>query len=496
MKQAYDLIVPLGYACSCSQSMRRAGLQLASFPWDWVGVPPPPERCRIICEGFKDFINLEDLYWAGMSDTYGHEEVLNRRNGLIILHDFVQGIPLEDQYPVIAAKYARRKERLEKCLRAARRVLLVTIDAPVTPTPTTPKECREAIDVMSSAYPNASFDYLLINLEMGRDKESRIDETPLPGVRRIAFDYKSHAPDSPAYGVEIDMLADLLRSEYSVHDYRTKEEIDAYKAKRGGKRKRKLQRKMEALGAKTKMQYHLYRIRSAWRRVLSAIGPKSLAARIRRRRYWHIIPFGANEEVAFRLKSRWNIGGDSPFAAAAARNLATLISVLARCETLHSEPFEFNQRTQMWRNANDEIEFHGRRVQKEGAPPPLKADLDKDLAELRVDLRKRFEKFMQSVADDRETLLVHRLSDEDASAPDLAKRLADLEEAMEKVGARKCIVLIVCRTADLVKMPTSTCCVFRGVKTFNPSEHVAWGELGDPVGWNAIFTEFAPTAAL
>ena len=80
----YDLIVPLGYACSCSQTLRRAGLQLASFPWDWVGVPPPSERCRLICDGFKDWMNLEDLKWAGRNDTFGHEEVLNARTGLII----------------------------------------------------------------------------------------------------------------------------------------------------------------------------------------------------------------------------------------------------------------------------------------------------------------------------------------------------------------------------------------------------------------------------
>ena len=97
MAKTYDLIVPLGYACSCSQSLRRAGLQLASLPWDWVGVPPPSERCMDICRGFKDWMNLEDLAWAGKNDTYGHEEVHNRRNGLIILHDFASGVPLEEQ---------------------------------------------------------------------------------------------------------------------------------------------------------------------------------------------------------------------------------------------------------------------------------------------------------------------------------------------------------------------------------------------------------------
>ena len=51
-----------------------------------------------ICRGFKDWMNLEDLAWAGKNDTYGHEEVHNRRNGLIILHDFASGVPLEEQY--------------------------------------------------------------------------------------------------------------------------------------------------------------------------------------------------------------------------------------------------------------------------------------------------------------------------------------------------------------------------------------------------------------
>ena len=182
----YDLIVPLGYACSCSQALRRAELQLASFPWDWVGVPPPSEKCRIICDGFRDFMNLEDLKWIGVNDTYGHEEVLNTRNGLIILHDFVSTAPLGEQYPLVASKYARRIERLDRCLRAAKRVLLVCIDAPVTPVPTPPEDCRRAIDEMSAKYPNAKFDFLLMNLEHGRARAEMIDETPVEGVRRVA----------------------------------------------------------------------------------------------------------------------------------------------------------------------------------------------------------------------------------------------------------------------------------------------------------------------
>ena len=269
MIDQYDLIVPLGYACSCSQSLRRAKLQLASFPWDWVGVPPPSERCRLICDGFKNWMNLEDLKWAGINDTFGHEEVLNTRTGLIIMHDFITGVPIEDQYPTIAAKYARREARLDRLLKTSKRVLLVSIDTPVSPAPVPPEDGRKSIEIMSAAYPNASFDFLLLNLDIGRAKEDRIDEKPVPGVRRIAFDYKSYAPDAPSYGVDISMLAEFLRSEYSVRDYRTKEEIAAFQKTRAAKRSKKLQKKMDAVGAKTKTQYFLIRLRQTLHRIFS-----------------------------------------------------------------------------------------------------------------------------------------------------------------------------------------------------------------------------------
>jgi len=263
MTKTYDLIVPLGFACSCSQTLRRAGLQLASFPWDWVGTPPPSERCRLICSGFKDWMNLEDLRWSGVNDTFGHEQVLNTRTGLIIMHDFVAGVPLADQYPAIVEKYSRRIARLDRLLRESKRVLLVSIDTPVSPAPVPPEDGRKAIETMSAKYPNASFEVLLIGLDIGRPPEKRTDENPLPGIRRVAFDYKNHAPDAPPYGVEVDMLADFLRGEYSVRDYRTKEEIAAHNARKREKRAQKLQRKMEALGAKTKAQYLFLRARQA-----------------------------------------------------------------------------------------------------------------------------------------------------------------------------------------------------------------------------------------
>ena len=492
MTTKYDLIVPLGYACSCSQTLRRAGLQLASFPWDWVGVPPPSERCRLICDGFKDWMNLEDLKWAGKNDTFGHEEVLNSRTGLIIMHDFVQGVPIKEQYPAIAAKYKRRIARLDRLLKTSKRVLLVSVDTPVSPAPVPPEDGRKAMEIMSAAYPNASFDFLLVNLEPGRAKENRIDETPLPGIRRIAFDYKSYAPDAPAYGIEITMLADFLRSEYSVRDYRTKEEIAAFRKNRAVKRNQKLARKMDALGAETPMQYWLFRIRRVLRKALCSVGPRAVLARLRQRKCSQIVFLGMNCDSAFRFYCRWGFVDSSLFAWANTVNLVTLTSALERLDSLADGMFRVSERSRMWQSVDTGILFHGKLNWDENTGTPSQSDLDRDLADLRERIRHLAEKLRRYLTNDEETLIIHRLADEDAAAPDLAERLDALEETIVRLDAKNWKLLVVCQSSDLKKMPpASGHRIFRCVKVFNPIAKVTHRDLGDPVGWNAIFSEFA-----
>ena len=493
----YDLIVPLGYACSCSQTLRRAGLQLASFPWDWVGVPPPSERCRLICDGFKDWMNLEDLKWAGRNDTFGHEEVLNARTGLIIMHDFVQGTPIEEQYPAIAAKYARRIARLHRLLKASKRVLLVSVDTPVSPAPVPPEDGRKAIEIMSAAYPNASFDFLLVNLEPGRPKEKRIDETPLPGIRRIAFDYKSYAPDAPAYGIEISMLADFLRSEYSVRDYRTKDEIATFLKARTKKRSLKMARKMDALGAETPLQYWFFRLRRAFRKILSRVGPRVLRARLRQHKYGQIVPLGMNCDVAFRFYCRWGFVDSSLFAWANTGDLTTITSALGQLDALADGRFEISERSRMWRHVDTGILFHGKLNWDENTGTPPQPDLDRDLADLRERLRHLAEKLRRYLSNDVETLVVHRLADKDSNEPGLAERLGAFEDAISRLGARNWKLLVICRASDIRKMPpASKHLTFRCVKAFNPMAKVTHRDLGDPVGWDAIFSEFAPAKIL
>ena len=61
MKKKYDLVFGIGAACSCSQMLRKTGLQFSSYPFDWLYGTDFSGRVDILTNDFKDFVNKEDL---------------------------------------------------------------------------------------------------------------------------------------------------------------------------------------------------------------------------------------------------------------------------------------------------------------------------------------------------------------------------------------------------------------------------------------------------
>ena len=270
------------------------------------------------------------------------------------------------------------------------------------------------------------------------------------------------------------------------------------KTAKAERRSRHLALKMEKLGATTPWQYYAFRIRKIFRRVLCAIGPKALVARCRRHKIAHIMPIGKNCEIAFRFYRRWGFVESSIFAWASMKNLATTTAALENIDTLPDGAFELVEYACMWRHVGSSVHFHGKLQWKCGDPMPPQQDLDSDLADLRGRLRHLVDKFHKTLASGREVLFVHRLDDDDAASPDLAARLDALEEAIARLEAKNWWLLVVCRAADRSKMPPASGGrrIYRSVAAFNPQSHVTWPDLGDPVGWDAIFSEFAPEKIL
>ena len=262
MKRHYGFIFGIGRACSCSQCLRAAGLQLASFPWDWIGDPGAKGRVEVICNDFKDWFNLEDLERREPHTIYVKEYVYNRRNGLLFLHDFKDGMPIEEQFPAIEAKYARRIARLGKCIRESDGpVLAVCIDAPHLTEPTPLDEIRECRRMLEAKYPGVKFDMLLVNRDKGREFGDRIEEEPEPGLMRVAFEYKDMAPGRPLFAIDVPLMGEYLKSRFTVSDYRTPAEFAAYKAHQEEVRKETRLVKMREAGASNRFEYMLIRLK-------------------------------------------------------------------------------------------------------------------------------------------------------------------------------------------------------------------------------------------
>lgn len=261
MKKKYDLILGVGNACSATQTIRAAGLQHLSFPFDWIiyhdgitaGASDLRLRADTLVDGFDGWLDAADLQRGGFAPKNGKDIYENRRTGVIFNHDFRQGVPFDREFPVVRDRYARREGRLYRCLETSRSVLLVRVDRPEQKRPTSIDDCRYAQQRLAKRFPRAQFDLILFAMEKGRPLECRRTDDLGGGLARIAFDYGVYATDKNAELPYFKVLGSLMEPLYAVRDYRTR-------AERQAKRQRDLQRKFARYGATNRWQYFLAKL--------------------------------------------------------------------------------------------------------------------------------------------------------------------------------------------------------------------------------------------
>ena len=501
MEKHYDLIFGLGAVCSCTQSLRQAGLQTLSFPYDWIA--PHAEanlqrdmrlRAETICNGFAGWFDEKDFAFHG-ANTNGKDKYYNEKLDLIFVHDFPLGIPLSQSFPAIRDRYRRRIDRLLDLLSHAKSVLVVRLDRHDLPYRTSGADCTYVRSILSARYPGTAFDVLLIqpdpDVPTGEHKIEQLAE----GVTRLSLDYrKSKSPADLPQEPGVDRLitpqppdfsriVHALRELYAVREYRTPEEIAA-------NRQRELRKHWSRVGARTRLEYQWKRLSLPVANALArTCGP--LVARLRRKRFAQIVPLGVNCETAFRFFRKWGFVDSSLFAWAQSRNLAILTAALERLDAILSDAVTLNPSDHLWLCGNTGIRFHGKLKWTPGLSPSP-AELDADLADLKGRIGHLKRKFLDYARNSETTLFVHRLAAADAADPDLAQRLDALETSLLKLGATNWKLLVICERKDLNHMPKSPSRIFRAVREFNPGSAITDPRRGDPIGWNSVFSEFAP----
>lgn len=256
MTGLYDLVFGIGAACPCTECLRDAGLQYASFPFDWLIGSTLERRVRFITEGHGDWLPKDSLEHVFTAVAVRTDAYRDNRTGIIFNHDFPAGVPLEESYPKVLAKYNRRFDRLLGLLNSARRVLVVYLGAPTGYAPTD-EEMRDARALLQRRFPGKDLDLLVFRMT---DNAEPRTQSPFEGVQVVAFNYQVWSDLAGANLVDKDKIIGWLReSRIRCRDYRTADERRRWLEEK----RRKEWRKYGASGfwdcQIVKLQYRLYR---------------------------------------------------------------------------------------------------------------------------------------------------------------------------------------------------------------------------------------------
>ena len=225
--RSYDLAFGCGFSCGVTQALREAGMQFASFPFDWTATPSFPRAARMVASDFAHWMDREDLELVDVRHSGINKRIYaNRRTGFAFVHDFSLFMEPDVAYAAESAKYARRIERFGKALASARRALAVCVECPLL-APLKPETLSETKRIFETRYRNAEFDLLYFHAVDGAT-EARV-ESDANGVTVVGCEYRKYLPGGALYH-EIDnsQIAAYLKANCSAQDPRTPEEKAKY----------------------------------------------------------------------------------------------------------------------------------------------------------------------------------------------------------------------------------------------------------------------------
>lgn len=162
LRDHYDVAFSIGGGCACSQMLRRAGMQFASFPFDWAGVKRIPTKLEILADDFRTILSREHMEFVEPNTAKDKDVYINKANGMLFLHDFPRGVPIAEAYDEVAEKYRRRGERLLSLISKSKHVLVVHVCIP-SYTPHEDAEFLESYEIIRRRFSGVEFDFLSIH---------------------------------------------------------------------------------------------------------------------------------------------------------------------------------------------------------------------------------------------------------------------------------------------------------------------------------------------
>lgn len=210
----YDFIFSLGAACSCTQTLRKAQLQFASYPLDWLFGSDLAGRVDIVASRFERFLEETDLTYAYSIRSISCDAYHNAFNDLTFNHDFEFGKELKETFPAVKEKYDRRIKRLLDRIDQAKSVLGVYIETPNSGISKYTKQDLENIHAkLKNAFPDKRFDLLYISPDESLE-HGQIVIPPVcgSGLDWVVTEYRYKKPDTPDYAPDYHVLLKILKN--------------------------------------------------------------------------------------------------------------------------------------------------------------------------------------------------------------------------------------------------------------------------------------------
>ena len=221
----YDVCFSMGATCGCSQALREAGLQLASFPFDWIGGPGICTKARLMADDFPGWFEPGTLTRLE-TPKFSKCDWYRDKFGFTPIHDFAANVPLEEELPRVRAKYRRRVDRLSRLIDGAKHVLVAYFETAGRETASL-EDVAEMRSILAGRWPGVVFDALILKFAEGVPFSRRTDESG-DGWRIVSYDYKDRNEED--WRVDWRQVGGWLRNEYEVADYRTDAEKSQWKA--------------------------------------------------------------------------------------------------------------------------------------------------------------------------------------------------------------------------------------------------------------------------
>ena len=193
MKRKYDVMISIGEACTCTETLRKANLVHQSYPFDWNTGINVSDKVDIIVNDFKDFFNKEDSEPTGkITGRRGKESYLyiDKINKMHFVHDFPITQNFDEAYEISYERYQRRIKRFYDVIHNSQKTLLVFIEYQLSESPLQNKEdLIEIYNKLKEKFPNDNVDLMYIKFDWDIDFKKREKVQLTDNIYYTRFNY-------------------------------------------------------------------------------------------------------------------------------------------------------------------------------------------------------------------------------------------------------------------------------------------------------------------